>query len=158
MACERSAAEGGAVQARRIHCPCRVGRGAHLQLGSAQPTCPVDPATDAPAQRQRGVEQNEKDGLAAMPPTRPLTCCTTYVSHHQHCRRPHQHPEADNHEHQKQHPLHRKTQKKPPGGGADTSEFTWRGRRGGVDHSVSEPSLAVGSFALMPTGGLASID
>ena len=80
MACERSAAEGGAVQARRIHCPCRVGRGAHLQLGSAQPTCPVDPATDAAAQRHRGVEHHEKDGLAAMPPTRPLTFVTVFAS------------------------------------------------------------------------------
>ena len=33
-----------------------------------------DPAADAAAQRHRGVEHHEKDGLAAMPPTRPLTC------------------------------------------------------------------------------------
>ena len=51
-----------------------MGGGADLQLGSAQPTCAADPATDAPAQRHRGVEHHEKDGLAAMPPTRPLTC------------------------------------------------------------------------------------
>ena len=77
-------------------------------------------------------------------------------SQHWRGRGPHQGPDADHHEHQKQQPLNPK--KAPLSGGADTSEFTWRGRRGGVDHSVSEPSLAVGSFALMPTGGLASID
>ena len=33
-----------------------------------------DPAADAAAQCHRGVEHHEKDGLAAMPPTRPLTC------------------------------------------------------------------------------------
>ena len=49
-----------------------MGGGAHLQLGSSQPTCPADPATDASAQRHRDVENLEKDGLAAMPPTRPL--------------------------------------------------------------------------------------
>ena len=72
MACERSAAEGGAVQARRIHRSLRMGGGADLQLEATETTGADDPATNASAQRHRGVEHHEKDGLAAMPPTRPL--------------------------------------------------------------------------------------
>ena len=41
---------------------------------AAEPAGADDPAADASAQRHRGVEHHEKDGLAAMPPTRPLTC------------------------------------------------------------------------------------
>ena len=45
-----------------------------LQLEATETTGADDPAADASAQRHRGVEHHEKDGLAAMPPTRPLTC------------------------------------------------------------------------------------
>ena len=45
-------------------------------------------------------------------------------SHHWRRRHTHKGPDANHHKHQKQYPLHRKTHKKPPGGGADTSEFT----------------------------------
>ena len=43
-----------------------------LQLEAAEPAGADDPAADASAQRHRGVEHHEKDGLAAMPPTRSL--------------------------------------------------------------------------------------
>ena len=74
MACERSAAAaGGAVQARRIHRSLRMGGGADLQLEATETTGADDPATNASSQRHRGVEHHEKDGLAAMPPTHPLS-------------------------------------------------------------------------------------
>ena len=51
-----------------------MGRAGDLQLEATEPAGANDPEADAAAQRHRGVEHHEKDGLAAMPPTRPLTC------------------------------------------------------------------------------------
>ena len=49
--------------------------------------------------------------------------------------------DANHHEHQKQHPLHRKNpQKKPPFRGELISAITWCARQAVVDHQVSEPS------------------
>ena len=53
---------------------CRVGHVVDLQLEAPEPASADDPAADASAQRHRGVEHHEKDGLATMPPTCPLTC------------------------------------------------------------------------------------
>ena len=49
-----------------------MGHAGDLQLEATEPAGADDPAADAAAQRHRGVEHHEKDGLAAMPPTRPL--------------------------------------------------------------------------------------
>ena len=51
-----------------------MGHAVDLQLDATEHAGADDPAADAAAQRHRGVEHHEKDGLAAMPPTRPLTC------------------------------------------------------------------------------------
>ena len=69
LAGERRAAEGGAVQARRIYRSCPVGGGAHLQLDPAQPAGSPDPATDAAAQRHRSLEHDAQNGLATLSTT-----------------------------------------------------------------------------------------
>ena len=45
-----------------------------LQLEATLSTGSTDQETDAAAQRHRGVEHHEKNGLAAMPPARSLIC------------------------------------------------------------------------------------
>ena len=50
-----------------------MGNAVDLQLATTQATSADDAEADAAEQRHRGLEHHEKDGLAAMPPTRPLT-------------------------------------------------------------------------------------
>ena len=50
-----------------------MGNAVDLQLETTQATSADDAAADAAAQRHRGLEHHEKDRMAAMPPTRPLT-------------------------------------------------------------------------------------
>ena len=51
-----------------------MGDSADISLAAAGLPNPAIAKADASSQRHRGVEHHEKDGLAAMPPTRPLTC------------------------------------------------------------------------------------
>ena len=80
MAGERSTAEGRSLQERHGDSSCRIGHAGDLQLEAPEPAGADEPAADAAAQRHRGVEHHEKDGLAAMPPARPLTCRKAYCA------------------------------------------------------------------------------
>ena len=73
LAGEPRAAEGGAVQARLSHRPCPVGCGEHLPLDSASASGAPDPAEDAAAQRNRNLELDAQNRLAALFTTRALT-------------------------------------------------------------------------------------
>ena len=73
MAGKRSRAEGRSIQERHGDRSCRMGHAGDLQLEATETTGADDPATNASSQRHRGVEHHAKDGLAAMPPTRPLS-------------------------------------------------------------------------------------
>ena len=86
-------------------------------------------------------------------------------SQHWRGRGPHQGPDADHHEHQKQHPLHRKPQKKSPLMG-ELIRPSSHGEDGGwlwIKRSVSPHQLDVtaltsndriGSLALIRDGGI----